>query len=113
MPKQSCYFNQAIMEFGALQCVPKSPNCICVFNDSCAALQKKVDQLPVKSKKKVRNRYFNYLVVSDENENTLIQKRNAKGIYLYEFPLIETEEEEFDYVAEQIKTDYFSTSSSV
>jgi A/G-specific adenine glycosylase len=105
-------FNQAIMEFGALQ-YPKSPNCgVCVFNDSCAALQKKVDQLPVKSKKlKVRNRYFNYLVVSDENENTLIQKRTAKGIWqnLYEFPLIETaKEEEFDFVAEQIKTDYFS-----
>jgi A/G-specific adenine glycosylase len=73
--RQSCYFNQAIMEFGALQCVPKVQIVVCVFNDSCAALQKKVDQLPVKSKKlKVRNRYFNYLVVSDENENT-IQKR--------------------------------------
>jgi A/G-specific adenine glycosylase len=65
--RQSCYFNQAIMEFGALACVPKSPNCgVCVFNDSCAALQKKkVDQLPVKSKKlKVRNRYFNYFVLT-------------------------------------------------
>jgi A/G-specific adenine glycosylase len=53
MPKDNpATFNQAIMEFGALQCVPKSPNCGCVFNDSCAALQKKkVDQLPVKSKK--------------------------------------------------------------
>jgi A/G-specific adenine glycosylase len=78
----------------------------------CRCKKKKVDQLPVKSKKlKVRNRYFNYLVVSDENENTLIQKRTAKGIWqnLYEFPLIETaKEEEFDFVAEQIKTDYFS-----
>jgi A/G-specific adenine glycosylase len=64
MPKDNPTFNQAIMEFGALQCVPKSPNCgICVFNDSCAACKKKkVDQLPVKSKLKVRNRYFNYLV---------------------------------------------------
>jgi A/G-specific adenine glycosylase len=46
MPKDNpATFNQAIMEFGALQC-PQSPNCsICVFNDSCAALQKnKVDQ---------------------------------------------------------------------
>lgn len=54
MPKDNpAQFNQAIMEFGALQCVPKSPNCsICVFNDSCLALQKGiVDQLPVKSKK--------------------------------------------------------------
>jgi A/G-specific adenine glycosylase len=115
MPKDNpAIFNQAIMEFGALQCVPKSPNCsICVFNDSCVALQKnKVDQLPVKSKKlKVRNRYFNYLVVADENEDTLIQKRTAKGIWqnLYEFPLIETDKEEgFDHVAEQIQMDYFA-----
>ncbi|NGY36350.1 A/G-specific adenine glycosylase [Flavobacterium sp. XN-5] len=115
MPKDNpATFNQAIMEFGALQCVPKSPNCgVCVFNDSCAALQKKkVDQLPVKSKKvKVRNRYFNYLVIADENENTVIQKRTAKGIWhnLYEFPLIETEkEEEFDHVSEQIQKDFYT-----
>ena len=114
MPKDNpAMFNQAIMEFGALQCVPKSPNCgICVFNESCAALQKKkVDQLPVKSKKlKVRNRYFNYLVVSDENENTIIQKRTAKGIWhnLYEFPLIETQKvEDFDFIANQIQSDFF------
>ena len=122
MPKDNpATFNQAIMEFGALQCVPKSPNCgICVFNESCAALQKnKVDQLPVKSKKlKVRNRFFNYLVVADENENTIIQKRTSKGIWhnLYEFPLLETEKEEnFDFVSEQIQNEYFkeNTISSI
>ena len=114
MPKGNpAIFNQAIMEFGALQCVPKSPNCgICVFNTSCAALQKKkVDQLPVKSKKlKVRNRFFNYLVVLDDNENTIIQKRIAKGIWhnLYEFPLIETERvEDFDCIANLIQSDFF------
>jgi A/G-specific adenine glycosylase len=114
MPKDNpALFNQAIMEFGALQCVPKSPNCsVCIFNTSCVALQKKrVDQLPVKSKKlKVRNRYFNYLVVADENENTIIQKRTAKGIWhnLYEFPLIETEKvEDFEYIAKQIQSDFF------
>ncbi|NDP26517.1 MAG: A/G-specific adenine glycosylase [Flavobacterium sp.] len=115
MPKDKpAMFNQAIMEFGALQCVPKSPNCsICIFNTSCAALQKKkVDQLPVKSKKlKVRNRYFNYLVVLDENQNTIIQKRTAKGIWhnLYEFPLIETEKtEDFDCIAERIQSCFFN-----
>ena len=114
MPKGNpAIFNQAIMDFGALQCVPKSPNCgICIFNTSCAALQKKkVDQLPVKSKKlKVRNRFFNYLVVSDDNENTIIQKRIAKGIWhnLYEFPLIETERvEDFDCIANLIQSDFF------
>jgi len=120
MPKDNpATFNQAIMEFGALQCVPKSPNCgICVFNESCAALQKKkIDQLPIKSKKvKVRNRYFNYLVVADENDNTIIQKRTDKGIWhnLYEFPLIETEkEEDFDFITERIESDYFQDNSIV
>ena len=122
IPKDNpAIFNQAIMEFGALQCVPKNPNCSsCVFNESCAALQKnKVDQLPVKSKKlKVRNRYFNYVVASDENKNTIIQKRTSKGIWhnLYEFPLLETEkEEDFDFVSEQIQMEYFkeNTISSI
>ena len=105
-------FNQAIMEFGALQCVPKSPNCeACIFNESCAALQKKkVDQLPVKLKKlKVRNRFFNYLIFSDEAENTIIQKRTDKGIWhnLYEFPLIESEkEEDFKTISKQIQNDF-------
>jgi A/G-specific adenine glycosylase len=94
-------FNQAIMEFGALQCVPKNPDCgVCVFNDSCLALQKKkVAQLPVKSKKiKVTNRYFNYLVFSDERSHTVISKRTQKGIWhnLYEFPLLETISPEAD-----------------
>ncbi len=88
-------FNQAIMEFGALQCVPKNPVCHhCIFNDSCVALQRKqVALLPVKLKKvKVTQRYFNYLVLSDDNEHTMIQQRTAKGIWhnLNEFPLVET-----------------------
>jgi A/G-specific adenine glycosylase len=120
MPKDNpAVFNQAIMEFGALQCVPKSYNCgVCIFNTSCVALQKKkVDQLPVKSKKlKVSNRFFNYLVVSDDNENTVIQKRIAKGIWhnLYEFPLIETEKgEEFDSIANVIQSDFFKENEIV
>ncbi|MDN3676024.1 A/G-specific adenine glycosylase [Flavobacterium paronense] len=102
LPKgQANLFNQAIMEFGALQCVPKNPDCgICVFNDSCLGLQqKKVAQLPVKSKKiKVTNRFFNYLVFSDENDKTIINKRTQKGIWhnLYEFPVLETEMAESD-----------------
>jgi len=114
MPKDNpAIFNQAIMEFGALQCVPKNPDCNnCVFNTSCAALQKKkVDQLPVKLKKlKVRNRYFNYLMLSDAEEKTLIQKRTSKGIWhnLYEFPLIETDkEEDFEFVSNALQQESF------
>lgn len=110
--RDSALFNQAIMEFGALQCVPKNPNCTdCVLNHSCAALQyKKVDQLPVKSKKtKVKNRYFNYLVFEDPQSNTLLKKRTEKGIWhnLYEFPVIETESElPTETIIKQIKDTY-------
>ncbi|MCG2429892.1 A/G-specific adenine glycosylase [Aequorivita xiaoshiensis] len=91
-------FNQAIMEFGARHCVPKNPNCnSCIFNDVCVAFKKnEVEGLPVKIKAKpVKKRYFNYLVVLSDNENTILKQRIGKGIWhkLYEFPLIETLEE--------------------
>ena len=118
LPKgQANIFNQAIMEFGALQCVPKNPDCgNCIFNDSCLALQKKkVAQLPVKSKKtRVTNRYFNYLVFSDETNKTIICKRIQKGIWhnLYEFPLLETEKAESDIaVLDLIKNQSFVTNA--
>lgn len=86
--------NQAVMEFGARMCKPQNPDCsICPLNNSCVALaQNKIKQLPVKEKKlKIKNRYFNYLVIETPTNNTLLQKR-TKGIWinLYEFPLVET-----------------------
>jgi A/G-specific adenine glycosylase len=105
-------FNQAIMEFGALQCVPKNPNCdICILNCSCVALQKKkVTELPIKSKKtKVINRHFNYIVFLDNYDNTIINKRTEKGIWqnLYEFPVIETNKElDFEIIANKIQENF-------
>lgn len=116
MPKDNpAIFNQAIMEFGALQCVPKNPDCsVCVFNESCIALQKKkVTVLPVKSKKlKVTNRFFNYLILEDVLGNTLIEKRTSKGIWhnLYEFPLLETGEiVDFDFISKTVRNGFFSS----
>lgn len=87
--------NQAIMEFGALQCVPVSPNCEeCVLRDSCAAFaSNRVSVLPVKDKKtKVTQRYFNYLYIRHQG-TTFLQKRTKKDVWqnLYEFPLIESD----------------------
>ncbi|AWG20369.1 A/G-specific adenine glycosylase [Flavobacterium faecale] len=112
---QPALFNQAIMEFGALQCVPKNPDCEnCVFSDSCLALQrKKVTLLPVKLKKtKVTNRYFNYMILEDAENKTLVQKRTQKGIWhnLYEFPLLETQKpEDFDFVSEAIEKELYKS----
>ena len=89
-------FNQAIMEFGAIQCKPKNPYCLhCVFNDKCIALQKnKINELPVKIKKhKIKHRYLNFVVLQSSKNTTIIRQRTGKGIWqgLYEFPFIETE----------------------
>lgn len=87
-------FNQAIMEFGAMQCKPASPSCgSCPLNNSCFAFSKnKVGSLPVKGKKiVVRKRYFNYLCIH-HGENIELRKRTEKDIWknLYDFPMIET-----------------------
>lgn len=96
LPKgKAATFNQAIMEFGALQCVPQKPTCsICVLQTSCYALQRnKIENLPVKSKKvTIKKRYFNYFVVTDKNEKYIIEQRTSNDIWknLYQFPLLET-----------------------
>ena len=86
-------FNQAMMEFGALQCVPKSPDCErCVFKTQCFAYQKDVvSALPVKIKKLVRrSRFFQYHVYY-YNKQLLMRRRPSGDIWegLLEFPLIE------------------------
>lgn len=91
-------FNQALMEFGALHCLPKNPRCEdCVFSKSCEANRKGLQHLlPVKSKKlKVRSRYFYYFVIRYENK-ILLRRREKKDIWLglYDFYLIETSHNE-------------------
>lgn len=92
---QSGKFNQALMEFGALQCIPKNPSCsICPFVKKCIAFnQKKINFYPVKkARKKKIDRYFNYLIIRDKNGKVKLEKRLGKGIWqnLFQFPLIET-----------------------
>lgn len=89
--------NQALMEFGALQCTPKKPDCArCPLNEKCFAfLNHKISELPFKQNKtKQRERYFNYIVLSCKNQ-TWLRKRVENDIWknLYEFPLIETLDE--------------------
>lgn len=88
-------FNQALMEFGALQCVPRNPKCEgCTFSSKCVALQKnKVHDFPVRIKKtKVKKRYFNYFIIPSGDGALTIQQRLEKDIWykLYEFPLFES-----------------------
>ncbi len=105
-------YNQGLMEFGALQCVPKNPDCeSCPLSESCEALgRNQVARFPVKlPKKEVRKRYFNYYMPVDPGFRTLLIKRTVGGIWqgLYEFPLMESEREVSDKQAGQRITDGF------
>jgi len=86
--------NQALMEFGALQCTPKNPDCQqCPLIEGCFAYShQEVSNLPIKQNRTTqRNRYFNYLVFGYHNY-TWLRKRINNDIWkgLFEFPLIET-----------------------
>ena len=88
-------YNQAIMDFGALQCTPKSPDCLsCPLADSCQALAEgRVEALPVKGHvTRVRDRYFTYIYIRYARE-TLLQRRGEGDIWqgLYQMPMRETE----------------------
>ena len=93
-PEHPGLHNQAIMEFGAIQCIPKNPDCtVCIFRTTCKSYRNgKVEEYPVAGKKaKIRDRFFNYLFIR-LGKNTVIRKREGTDIWkgLYEFPLIET-----------------------
>lgn len=95
--KNPGFHNQALMEFGALQCVPKSPDCLnCPVNQMCYAFNNNVViSLPVKQNKtKQRNRYFTYYLF-DSGKYIWIEKRSGNDIWknLYQLPLIEEKEE--------------------
>jgi A/G-specific adenine glycosylase len=92
---QAGAFNQAIMEFGALQCIPASPDCErCIFGDKCLAYaERAVARYPVKQNKTLtQDRYLYYFHIHDA-EYLFIKQRVGKGIWqnLFEFPVIESE----------------------
>ena len=87
--------NQAMMEFGALHCTPKNPNCLlCTLQAQCLAFaHQTVMQRPVKLPKvKVTTRHFNYLVIRI-NDSVYLHKRSDNDIWknLYDFPCIESQ----------------------
>lgn len=93
-PAHAAEFNQAIMEFGALQCTPAKPDCLfCPLQSQCWAFQHgQVALLPVKSKAKAaRTRYFHYLVLHHADQ-VYLKERPAGDIWqgLYDFALVET-----------------------
>jgi len=106
---QPSLHNQALMEFGALHCTPKNPNCLlCPLQSQCLAFaHQTVMQRPVKLQKtKVTTRYFNYLVFR-VGDSLYLHRRSGNDIWknLYDFPCIESQEPMS--VEEVLATDVF------
>ena len=81
-------YNQAIMDFGAIQCTPQSPKCVvCPLQESCVALRNgKINVLPIKEKTlKVKSRHLIYIYVRCQGM-TAIRRRGEGDIWqgLYE-----------------------------
>ena len=82
-PGQASAFNQAMMDFGATWCTPRSPRCIdCPVADTCDALHTgRINQLPVKEKKlKVKERHFAYIYIRYKGK-TALRRRPAGDIW--------------------------------
>ncbi len=111
-------FNEALMEFGALHCVPRHPGCeTCIFRNSCfAQTAHRQADFPVKKQKApVGQRYFYYFVMQVIRKGEIffyLKKRTARDIWrnLYDFPSIEsstTLKEPLDGIAEARKASLF------
>ena len=95
-PQQASAFNQAMMDFGAIQCTPQNPLCQqCPLIESCVAFREgRINELPVKQRTlKVKERQLTYIYIRC-NGYTAIHRRPAGDIWqgLYEPLLIENGE---------------------
>lgn len=111
------YFNQALMELGALICTPTSPSCLlCPVREHCQAFETGMqNELPIKSKKKKqRSVEIVAAVLRNDQNQVLIRKRPETGLLanLWEFPNAEvslgfrSEKEQFkDYFKEKYQVE--------
>lgn len=76
-------YNQAMMDFGAIQCTPQSPKCLlCPLAETCEAMRSnRVAELPVKQKTlKVKTRHLSYIYIRCKGE-TAIHRRGEGDIW--------------------------------
>lgn len=97
-------FNQAMMDFGARQCVPKNPNCdLCPLKGNCFAFKNNlVNALPVKIKKtKAKDRTLDYLVIRCADA-LVLNKRSQGDIWagLHDFPILNEDRTTLEEIAD-------------
>jgi len=114
VPTNAGVFNQALMEFGAIQCKPVNPNCLdCFLRKSCYAFNHdKVSMLPLVLKKTDLKKRFLYYFIIRNGKYYYIHQRGKNDIYksLYEFYLLEYAEKQEDVM---LLNDFKSKFSSI
>lgn len=109
LPKgKSGNFNQALMDLGAMVCLPNgAPKCeLCPWQEFCMArIEERIDRIPYKTPKKQRTLEKKTVLVIHLNGSILLHKRPAKGLLagMYELPSMKEHcgpEEVLDYVRE-------------
>jgi A/G-specific adenine glycosylase len=104
-------FNQAIMNFGGLQCTPKNADCTtCPLNETCYAYStNRVREFPKsKNRKPRKERFFHYLVLTSA-EGVIIKQRAEKDIWagMHDFPLREMPNS--DRLSREVLADWVSS----
>lgn len=94
MPIEASAFNQAMMELGAMVCVPNgAPKCEeCPVLEFCYAKKQECSsELPVKKPKKKRVIEEKTVLIIQDGSKTVFKKRANEGLLagMYEFPMLE------------------------
>lgn len=101
----SSLYNQAVMDFGAIQCTPQSPRCqTCPLAETCDALHTgRVELLPVKQRSlKIRERHLSYIYIRCKGQ-VAIHRRGAGDIWqgLWE-PYLESDDGKLELKGDRI-----------
>ena len=99
------HFNQALMELGAMICMPTSPSCLlCPINDHCQSFgSENVEQIPFKLPSKSPKKHFRACAVIRNDRSLFFNKRPEKALLegLWEFPSMESDS--MDHLKEKLE----------
>lgn len=104
-------FNQAVMELGAIVCLPKSPQCLlCPVQVHCKAFASGMEKdLPIKSKqKKQKNVTYIVLLIKNEKNEYAVEKRKSTGLLanMWQFLMVPIDEIGIDHIENWVYGEY-------
>ena len=104
-------FNQALMELGALVCLPENPKCfVCPFEKSCKAHRsRKENQFPVKARREKTEKLKTVAIVLWKNGRVLLEKQPLKarwgGLWMFPQWIYRNGKTEKTFLEEEVRKD--------